>query len=293
MATSELRFAVKPCLTASELDDVDTLVREARWNQLAADWRIFTDLGRVYAAHTGADRIVATTATLPYGSRFAWISMVLVKSEFRRHGLATQLMRRAMDDLAREGRVPILDATPDGRAVYRKLGFEDSWGFARLLRRERQHTTEPFVGPAADVVVRAIGDQDWPALCAYDAAAFGADRSAVLGGLRGRLPAAEFVAEHAGRVVGFALGRDGGLAAQIGPLIADDEAIAAALLAPALDGIEGPLFVDLADGKQELRSVLDARGFASVRPFTRMLYGSSTRFDDAARTCAVIGPEFG
>jgi hypothetical protein len=50
MATSELRFVIKPALTASELDDVDTLVREARWNQLAADWRIFTDLGRVYAA---------------------------------------------------------------------------------------------------------------------------------------------------------------------------------------------------------------------------------------------------
>ena len=76
-------------------------------------------------------------------------------------------------------------------------------------------------------------------------------------------------------------------------MIADDEAIAAALLARALEGIEGPLFVDLADSKQELRRFLDARGFASVRPFTRMLYGSSMRFDDAARTCAVIGPEFG
>jgi len=30
-----------------------------------------------------------------------------------------------------------------------------------------------------------------------------------------------------------------------------------------------------------------------ARPFTRMLYGSSARFDDAARTFAVVGPEFG
>jgi hypothetical protein len=30
-----------------------------------------------------------------------------------------------------------------------------------------------------------------------------------------------------------------------------------------------------------------------VRPFTRMLCGASTRFDDAARTFAVVGPEFG
>ena len=185
MATSELRFAIKPSLTASELDDVDTLVREARWNQLAADWRIFTDLGRVYAAHTGADRIVATTATLPYGSRFAWISMVLVKSEFRRHGLATQLMRRAMDELAREGRIPILDATPDGRAVYRRLGFEDSWGFQRFIRREPRHTTATFVGPAADVAYARSSIDDWPALCAYDAAAFGAERGAMLAACAG------------------------------------------------------------------------------------------------------------
>ena len=53
-------------------------MREARWNQLAADWRIFLELGRVYAAHSADGRIVATTATLPYGGRFAWISMVLV-----------------------------------------------------------------------------------------------------------------------------------------------------------------------------------------------------------------------
>ena len=61
----------------------------------------------------------------------------------------------------------------------------------------------------------------------------------------------------------------------------------------ALDGIDGPLFVDLADSKREVRSFLDASGFAAVRPFTRMLYGSSVRFDNAARTFAVVGPEFG
>ena len=58
--------------------------------------------------------------------------MVLVAGDYRRRGLATRLMRRAMDDLAAAGLVPVLDATPDGRAVYRALGFQDSWGFHRL-----------------------------------------------------------------------------------------------------------------------------------------------------------------
>jgi hypothetical protein len=149
------------------------------------------------------------------------------------------------------------------------------------------------VSAPAGVTVRPISDADWPALCAHDAAAFGADRSAVLAGLRGRMPAAELVATRANGIAGFLLGRDGGLAAQIGPLIADDDATASALAARALEEIEGPLFVDLADSKRGLRGVLDARGFATARPFTRMLYGSSARFDDDARTFAVVGPEFG
>jgi GNAT superfamily N-acetyltransferase len=292
MATSEPGLTIKESLTPSELDDVGALVREARWNQLAADWRIFIEFGRLYAVHSEAGRIIATTATLPYGGRFAWISMVLVAGEYRRRGLATTMLRRAMADLSAAKLVPVLDATPDGRPVYRKLGFEDSWGFQRLIRRERPRAAASVPAPAG-VTVRPIADTDWPALCAYDAAAFGAERGAVLAGLRGRLPAAEFVATRAGAIAGFLLGRDGGLAAQIGPLIADDDAIAGALAARAVDGIEGPLFIDLADSKGGLRSVLDARGFAAVRPFTRMLYRSSARFDDDARTFAVVGPEFG
>jgi hypothetical protein len=53
------------------------------------------------------------------------------------------------------------------------------------------------------------------------------------------------------------------------------------------------VFVDLADAKAELRGFLETRGFSAVRPLTRMLYGRSQRFDDAVRTFAVIGPEFG
>jgi GNAT superfamily N-acetyltransferase len=290
MASSEPRLTVKVSLTPSELDDVGALVRDARWNQLAADWRIFLKLGRLYAVPTDDGRIVATTATLPYGSRFAWISMVLVAPDYRRRGLATRLMQQAMRELAAAKLVPVLDATPDGREVYRRLGFEDAWGFQRLIRRERQGAGAPA---PAGIIVRPITDADWQAVCAYDAAAFGAERGAVLAGLRGRLPAADLVAMRADELVGFLLGRDGRLAAHLGPLIAEDDAIARALVARALEGIDGPLFVDLADSKTDLRRFLDAHGFAAVRPFTRMLYGAAARFDDPARTFAVLGPEFG
>jgi len=293
-AISELRIAVKSSLSAAELENGDALVAEARWNQVAADWRLFAELGRVYAAQARSGRIIGTSAILPYGEKFGWISMVLVAGAYRRQGLATLLMRRAMDDLAAARRVPVLDATPEGRAVYRTLGFADSWGFHRLRREQQQQVApvDPNSSPAG-VEVRPITDADWPALCAFDAAAFGAQRDRVLGALRRRLRPAELVAVENDRVVGFCLGRDGRIAAHIGPLVAENDGIAYALLARAANSVAAPLFIDLADAKSAIREFLAARGFAPVRPFTRMLFGRTERFDDPTRTFAVIGPEFG
>jgi GNAT superfamily N-acetyltransferase len=298
MAASELLLATRSALDPARMQDVEALVREAGWNQVAADWRIFLELGHVHAAHDGSGRIVATAATLPYG-RFGWISMVLVAGEYRRQGLATRLMHRCIEELTSAGCVPLLDATPAGREVYRALGFEDTWSFHRLALNERRrpaespsHAAEPAPN-ASDTVIRAIDDGMWPAICAYDAAAFGADRGALLAHLRRRLPPAALCAMRGGRIVGFLLGRDGRTTSQLGPLIAEDDVAAQALLARALALVGGPLYVDLADAKAATAAWLAARGFQPQRPLTRMVYRRHEGFDDSARTYTVLGPEFG
>jgi GNAT superfamily N-acetyltransferase len=277
-------------LRPSEIADAQALVAEAGWNQTAADWQAFLDYGKVQAIRAQG-RVVATAATFPYGA-FGWISMVLVTAAFRRQGLAARLMRGAIDDLVDAGLVPVLDATPAGREVYRKLGFADTWGFARLARSGSMPPAA-MDPPADGISVGPITDADWSGLCAYDTAAFGADRSRVLARLRGRLPPADLVARRGGRLVGFLLGRDGRIASQLGPLIADDAVTARALLARALAVIGGPIFIDLADSKTETLVWLEARGLAPARPLTRMVHRRRAAFDDGTRTFAVVGPEFG
>lgn len=273
-------------LALNDLADAEALVAEAGWNQVAADWRMFLDFGTAYAVREQR-RVIATAAWIPYGA-CAWISMVLVTAAQRRRGLATRLLLRCIADVTRAGLVPVLDATPAGARVYAPLGFRQAWGFARLASERRA------IQPAeTSTTIEPISDAIWPALCAYDAAIFGNDRSAILARLRGRLPPAELVARRDGRIVGMLLGRDGRTASHLGPLIAEDDEAAQALLARALSQIERTIYIDVADAKSGVRAFLENAGFTVQRPFTRMLLGRDESFDDVARTYAVIGPEFG
>ena len=125
-------------VTARPLNDRDlaaalTLSAEAGWNQTAADWQIFLDLGSAVGIIGAGGRLIATAATLPHANRFAWISMVLVTAAQQRKGLARWLLRDCIERLTSRQLVPVLDATPAGRSVYSGLGFRDAWSMRRLV----------------------------------------------------------------------------------------------------------------------------------------------------------------
>lgn len=279
-------------LAVADLADAVALSASASWNQNEADWRLMLALGRAWgiraADASGNERLAASVATLPYGSEFAWVSMVLVLPGFRGRGYATRLLAHALDELAWRGIAAILDATPAGRPIYLPLGFVDCWGFSRY---RREASAKP--GPAETVAVRALHDTDWPAILGIDRPAFGADREALLRSLAARLPRAAHVAEHDGRITGFVFGRDGREASQLGPLLAPDTATARALLEAALCTIDGPVYLDLADRHANLLPWLQSRGFAFQRPFTRMIRGLCEAPGDPAPIVLVAGPELG
>lgn len=272
------------------------LSASASWNQNEADWRLMLVLGQAWGIRapdaSGSERLVASTVALPYGDEFAWVSMVLVLPEFRGRGYASQLLRHALGELAWRGIAAILDATPAGRPVYLGQGFVESWGFRRHRREARPRVDAPREGAGA-VVARPLRDTDWPSILAIDRPAFGADREALLRWLAARLPAAAHVAERGGRLTGFVFGRDGREASQVGPLLADDDETASALLDAALSRLDGPVYVDLTDRHAQLLPWLQSRGFVFQRPFTRMLHGMPAVPGDPSRIVLVAGPELG
>ena len=277
-------------LTAADIPAALRLSAEPGWNQVSADWQLMIEHGDSFGRFTKEGRLVASGLTVPFSGRFGWISMILVTSEFRRRGLATQLMRSCIDALLAKRIVPALDATPEGRQVYLPLGFADAYRITRYFAAAPGPVAAP-AGPAA--AVRPMREADLAAVCAYDAGPFGADRAYMLRHLFARLPAAAQVAERSGRLQGFVLGRDGRASTQIGPLLAEDSATAIALLRAALAAVKGPVCIDIGNAHEAVIEAAALAGFAPQFPFIRMIHGRSEPFDDPHRVVAIAGPELG
>jgi GNAT superfamily N-acetyltransferase len=270
-------------LLVSDIPAAYALSVEAGWNQTQADWRLMLDHGSGFGVTDGG-RLVASALVHGFGP-VSWISMVLVTRDHRRRGLATELLARCIRVLTDKGIVPGLDATEAGRTVYEPLGFRPTFALDRRVVTIMDNVI------SAPANVRPLVPTDLPAVARYDAGIFGADRSHILRHLQKRAPELACVAEEGGKILGFVLGRDGREATQIGPVMADDPAVAIRLIDAALARVSGRVYIDSLDRHRELNAHLAMRGFDIQRGFTRMLLGRATPFDDPARTFAIAGPE--
>ena len=266
------------------------LSTEIGWNQTEADWTYMLENGDGVGLTDGNGKLVASAMALPYGA-FGWVCMVLVAPDWRRRGLATALMNDVIERLTSKSIVPGLDATPDGREVYRRIGFLDVYGLERLVAERAELTA---VAPDGSEI-RPLADADMAAVAQFDAPVFAGDRAALLRHLRDREPARAFGAWRDGELAGYVLARDGRTWTQIGPVIAVNTATAMALIAGAAQAGSGPnaLLMDVMDYHAEVLDWLKAGGFEYQRPYIRMIHGSDEPLDRKELVFSPAGPELG
>ncbi|WP_139839512.1 GNAT family N-acetyltransferase [Oceanibacterium hippocampi] len=263
-----------------------TLSCAAHWNQSASDWRLMIGQGGGIGLEDGNGTLVASAITLPYARDVAWISMVLVRQDWQRRGLASDLLVQCIEAVESRGLIPALDATPAGEKVYLPLGFVPIFRFQRYeLDLGKPAMPQGKGDPSPD-------PETFEALAALDAEAAGAGRPAILADLVARAPGA--VCRLDAPEQGFVLARPGRNAWQIGPLVADSVDGARRLFDRALArAAQRRVFIDVPDGQDAFRRHVEAAGFSPQRPFTRMYKGRDRAFGRPELTFAVAGPELG
>jgi GNAT superfamily N-acetyltransferase len=286
-APSDPRERVRPM----EFGDIPAglaLCRAAGWNQIADDWSLYLQHSRSGAQVVlEAGEIAGTVTAVDYQQRFAWIGMVLVDQRFRRQGLGTRLLQLAIEHLASCETIK-LDATPAGRPVYLPLGFVEEYGLLRM------QTVAQSLPPQEGVSVRRMNGEDLPAVLAWDAQVFGADRGSILTRYRELAPGYAGIAMRDATLVGYCFGRHGFRWEQAGPIVATDRLAAQALLAATLSANAGkPFLVDTRLADPDWVAWLRQAGFVEQRPYTRMVKGPNRHPGVPGQQYAILGPELG
>jgi len=174
------------------------------------------------------DRIVGVGSGISYGD-LGFIGNMVVVEDHRRRGVGAAVLEAIVDFLSRERGCTRLElnATPEGRPLYERYGFETIGmsTFARIGRAVAL-STDP------SVTVRSGGTDDLENLVAYDQPRFGGDRRPILEVLLGSEAARFVIVERDGAIAGYACVQLDG--PRMGPMVADAPSVAETLLLEAL-----------------------------------------------------------
>ncbi|MGZ6206856.1 MAG: GNAT family N-acetyltransferase [Syntrophales bacterium] len=269
-------------------DDIPMAVRlkdAAGWNQTTLDWLRFISAspeGCFVMEYKG--EVIGTSATMTYEGRFSWIGMLIVDEKYRGQGIGTTLLESAIHHLdSRQIPTIKLDATPQGKPLYQKLGFETEYEIERWMLNRAAKEKLAEKNPSSIEGVLEI-----------DRKIFGADRSQLLHSIRHQYPHLFLTQWEKGELIGYSFGRTGSRADHLGPWVAFSKDAAERLLDLFL--FHSPrelIFVDCLQQNAWAMQLVKSRGFKLSRPLTRMYRGKNKYAGQIKPLCASVGPEFG
>jgi len=252
-------------MTAGELPAVLDWAAEEGWNPGLDDAAAFyaTDPGGFFVAEI-AGRIVAAISVVNHTGALAFLGLYLCRPDWRGQGIGHALWTHA---LAHAGaRTVGLDGVEAQQGNYRKSGFEPAGRTVRYagVLPGRAH---PGIGP----VLR----DDLGTLIAMEAGATGFEKRAFLSAWASDTETRRtLVCRAAGEIAGFATIRACREGWKIGPLVAGDGAVAAALIETCGRVAHGaPVMIDVPEPSRWLAGHCAGLGLAPVFGTARMYRG--------------------
>lgn len=237
--------------TPTDLDALAEMRVELGWhrNEPILASALAWEHGRIFVVRAGslgapvdeADRLAATTSAIAAGP-IGVIGNVGVRPQFRRLGLGKLLTAHAVEWQRSQGvRTSWLDATSSGRPLYLKLGFTDATESWVVHTPMRNLDTQRIETLAASFVAVPISTDALSSVAHLDHSAFGGDRFGLLRTMAYQ-PGSELMIAHrtddaAKQPLGYALTRrfeSPYTGTRIGPMVARDDNVAAALVLAAI-----------------------------------------------------------
>ena len=208
------------------------------WNPGLVDLDCFLaqDPGLFLGAFEGGEMLSVISATR-YEPRFGFIGFYITRPEMRSRGHGMAVWHAGMAQLA--GRLVGLDGVVAQQANYRKSGFTLAWNNIRFGGEV------PSLPPPRETVVPAT-TVPFAAMEGLDATVFPARRPEFLRAWIGAPGHVALVVLRDGKAAGFGTVRPCRVGYKIGPLVAEDVAVAEALVSALTTRAgTGPVYLDV------------------------------------------------
>lgn len=260
---------LKPIIRILSLPELDELIEWAAaegWNPGVHDAAAFREAdaeGFIGAFVDG--ELIAGISAVTYGETFGFIGLYICRPDARGKGYGRAVWDAGMARLA--GRTIGLDGVPEQQANYRRMGFAPAYRTVRYSGRFAAPAARP--GYRIQPVTDALLDQ----VTTIDRANFPAPRPAFLRRwLRPPHTAVACVVDAELR--GFGVARACRSGYKVGPLFAEDDDMATALLASVSASCDGDVHLDVPDARASFIDGLVSGGLSPGFETTRMYLGA-------------------
>ena len=210
---------------------------------------------------------VGCISAVAHGSDFGFIGLYIVVPAWRGRGIGLRLWNAAISRLS--GRVIGLDGVVAQQENYGRSGFTLAWRNARYGGTAQRSEKAP---PNELVPLSSVA---FEALCRKDREAFPAPRTAFLREWCAMPDSAGLAWLQHGRIGGWGVIRRSREGHKIGPLVADEPAIASALYAGLCNSVPAgdAVYLDVPEPNAAAVALAQANGMSSVFETARMYRG--------------------
>lgn len=240
------------------------LSQEMAWPYRIEDWAFALTVGQGFVLEQGGE-VIGTAAWFPYGDKAATVGMIIVSRKAQGRGFGARLVDTLLH--AAKGRCVLLNATPEGRALYERRGFQP----VGVLQQHHGILDAACDAPPTDRV-RPLKSSDIDAITRLDAEATGFDRGPLLQRLL-EVGAAQVLLRD-GTPAGYAITRLFGRGHVVGPVVAATPADARLLIEASLASLKGCFVRIDTSAIEELSPWLDQIGLRRASSALTMALGT-------------------
>ncbi|MGE5704245.1 MAG: GNAT family N-acetyltransferase [Clostridia bacterium] len=257
---SRIRFKMNK-LGGGDIPALIALSASIGWDYDEQEINTIMTVGTVYGHKTEQGELISSAAIIPYRDNLASIGMVIVNKAYRGYGLGRELTQTCVQSVSNEVTIMLI-ATKEGKPLYESLGFQEVSCVHKFLREN--DTSLYFGDEQHEFDILPIADIHFTQVHALDQSAVGADREVFLQNRIRQAKQGIVVKEKTGKTVGYGLSVETPYNVILGPVVAINQNVAAAIINHFAKGYRGRLRIDVPDEQRFFLPYLEKCGFQKV-----------------------------